>query len=117
MSRVSHSPGTTEAAMRGDPEAIMLPLKITQPEIRRYARRTCRSMNDVEDAVQETLWVLYRRVGRLQSVGAFSVWLFQIVRRTCLRLAKQHLGLPDDISSLDNDLQLSKRRIPNFAWI
>jgi RNA polymerase sigma factor (sigma-70 family) len=95
--------------MRGDPEAILVLLRMAQPDIRRYARRTCRSTSDVEDAVQETLWILYRRIGRLQSVGAFSVWLFQIVHRTCLRLARQHVGLPDDISSLDNDLQLSER--------
>lgn len=109
MSRPFPAPGTTEAAMSGDPDAILALLKMSQPDIRRYARRTCRSTSDVEDAVQELLWILYRRIGRLQNVGAFSVWLFQIVHRTCLRLAKQHLGLPDDISSLDNDLQLSKR--------
>jgi DNA-directed RNA polymerase specialized sigma24 family protein len=67
---------------------------MSQPDIRRYARRTCRSTSDVEDAVQESLWILYRRIGRLQNVGAFSAWIFQIVHRTCLRLAKQHLGLP-----------------------
>ena len=95
--------------MNGDPEAILALLKLAQPDIRRYARRACRSTNDVEDAVQESLWILYRRIGRLQKVGAFSYWLFQIVHRTCLRLARQHFGLADDISSLEDDLQLSKR--------
>jgi RNA polymerase sigma-70 factor (ECF subfamily) len=107
--RPSPCTSTTEAAISGDPDAILVLLKMSQPDIRRYARRTCRSTSDVEDAVQETLWILYRRIGRLQSAGAFSIWLFQIVHRTCLRLARQHFGLPDDISSLDNDLQLSKR--------
>lgn len=109
MSRPLSSPGSTEAAVRGDPGAILALLRTSQPDIRRYARRTCRSTSDVEDAVQETLWILYRRIGRLQNVGAFSIWLFQIVHRTCLRLARQHLGLPDDISTLEDDLQLSHR--------
>ena len=109
MSRPPSSSAMTQAAISGDPDAILALLKISQPDIRRYARRTCRSTSDVEDAVQETLWILYRRIGRLQNVGAFSAWLFQVVHRTCLRLARQHFGLPDDISSLDNDLQLSER--------
>lgn len=98
-----------EAAIGGDADAILTLLKMSQPDIRRYARRTCRTTSDVEDAVQETLWIVYSRIGRLQRAGAFSLWLFRIVHRTCLRLAKQHLGLPDDVSSLENDLQLSKR--------
>lgn len=53
MSRPFPAPGTTEAAMSGDPDAILALLKMSQPDIRRYARRTCRSTSDVEDAVQE----------------------------------------------------------------
>ena len=109
MSTAFSSLSTMEAAIGGDADAILTLLKKSQSDIRRYARRTCRTTSDVEDAVQETLWIVYRRIGRLQRAGAFSLWLFQIVHRTCLRLAKQHIGLPDDVSSFENDLQLSKR--------
>ena len=37
--------------------------------------------------MQETLIVLYRKVGSLREVGAISGWLFRIVNRYCLRLA------------------------------
>ena len=61
------------AASAGDRDAIAALLAAAQPDIRRYARRTCRTTSDVEDAVQETLFVLYRRLvllsHRPESVG------------------------------------------------
>src|SRR5215470_12761324 len=64
------------AASAGDRDAIAALLAAAQPDIRRYARRTCRTTSDVEDAVQETLFVLYRRLGMLRRVGSLSAWLF-----------------------------------------
>src|SRR5262252_978693 len=62
------------AASAGDRDAIAALLAAAQPDIRRYARRTCRTTSDVEDAVQETLFVLYRRLGMLRRVGSLSAW-------------------------------------------
>src|SRR5258708_9719306 len=58
------------AASAGDRDAIAALLAAAQPDIRRYARRTCRTTSDVEDAVQETLFVLYRRLGMLRRGGS-----------------------------------------------
>ncbi|MCA1360221.1 sigma-70 family RNA polymerase sigma factor [Bradyrhizobium sp. IC3069] len=64
-------------------------LETTQPDIRRYARATCRSSADAEDATQEALWILFRHVGTIRSLLALSAWLFSVVRRECLRLARR----------------------------
>lgn len=79
------------AARDGDSQAIHRLLAVAQPDIRRYARRTCAAA-DVEDAVQETLWVLYRRVGTLRVIASLSGWLFAVVRRECLRFAARLRG-------------------------
>jgi RNA polymerase sigma factor (sigma-70 family) len=76
-------------------------LTATQPDIRRYARRSCRA-SDVEDAVQEALTQVFRRFGSLRALDALSGWLVAIVHRECLRLAMKLAGrnlepdLPDD---------------------
>ncbi|OPY96285.1 RNA polymerase subunit sigma-24 [Bradyrhizobium sacchari] len=89
MSAVAISPNLFEAARLGDPEAIARLLETAQPDIRRYARATCRSSADAEDATQEALWILFRHVGTIRSLLAFSGWLFSVVRRECLRLARK----------------------------
>jgi RNA polymerase sigma factor (sigma-70 family) len=83
-----------ERAVAGDLGAIDEVLRQARADIRRYARRSCRSPSDAEDAVQETLIILYRRIGGLRQVVALSAWLARIVDRYCLRLARRLAGLP-----------------------
>ena len=78
-----------EAARLGDPAAILCVLEQAQPEIRRYARATCARPAEAEDAAQEALWLLFRHLGTIRSFVAFSGWLFSVVRRECLRLARK----------------------------
>lgn len=107
------------AAQAGSEEALSELLCVCRPQLRRYANRQCAS-DDVEEAVQDALWLLYRRVGALRAVGAFSAWLFQIIRRECLRRARKRpefvewdeqeiSGLPDDVGC-DEDLRIDLRR-------
>jgi hypothetical protein len=63
-----------EAARGGDADALVSLIAAAQPDIRRYAARNCRAA-DIDDAVQETLLLLYRRIGTLRAVTSFSAWL------------------------------------------
>ncbi|MDB5967534.1 MAG: polymerase subunit sigma-70, partial [Polaromonas sp.] len=45
-----------EAAQAGDAQAIEQLLGVCQPDLKRFARRTCASAEDAEDAVQLALW-------------------------------------------------------------
>ena len=96
------------AASGGDPQAIAALLSSAQTDIRRYARRTCRTTSDAEDAVQETMIILYRRVSALRQAAALSGWLFTIVQRQCLRLAGMLVGAPIDQEALALDRRLAE---------
>ncbi|QOZ53670.1 RNA polymerase sigma factor [Bradyrhizobium sp. CCBAU 53338] len=97
-----------EAARLGDIEAIAGLLETAQPDIRRYARATCRSSADAEDAAQEALWILFRHVGTIRSLLAMSAWLFSVVRRECLRLARK-AGLAPSIDDTEAEAALLSR--------
>jgi RNA polymerase sigma factor (sigma-70 family) len=94
------------AAQAGSEEALLELLQLCRPQLRRYANRECAS-DDIEEAVQDALWLLYRRVGALRTVGAFSAWLFQIVRRECLRRARKRHDFVEwderEVSSVADD--------------
>lgn len=89
-----------ESARLGNPEAIDTLLAVAQPDIRRYARMSCHAA-DAEDAVQETLWLLYRKVGTLRTLQSFAGWLFTVTRRECLRLARAFIGQGISFESVD----------------
>ena len=97
-----------EAARLGDPQAIARLLETAQPDIRRYARATCRSSADAEDATQEALWILFRHVGTIRSLLALSAWLFSVVRRECLRLARK-AGLAPAVDESEAEALLLSR--------
>lgn len=96
-----------EAARLGDQSALAELLALAQPAVRGYARRACRRTADVEDAMQEALIVLYRRIGGLRSAVAFSGWLMVIVDRICLRFARRML-LPVPASRADRVAELER---------
>lgn len=104
----SPSSALVAAASGGDPAAITALLSSVQSDIRRYARRTCRTSSDVEDAVQETLIILYRHVSALRQAAAISGWLFTVVHRECLRLAGVLLGVPVDHEAVALDQRLAQ---------
>ncbi|BCF88036.1 RNA polymerase sigma24 factor [Paraburkholderia largidicola] len=79
---------TVTAARSGDPAALERLLRLYQPDIRRYAQRHC-MISDVDDAVQEVLWIVSRKIGSVRALAAFSGWLFAVVRRECRRLGRR----------------------------
>jgi RNA polymerase sigma factor (sigma-70 family) len=104
------SPGMPElisAARAGDRSAMVRLLVAAQPDIRRYARVTCRQASDIDDAVQEALWLVYRRVGTLRVVTSFSAWLMMVVRRECQRIARRALGKTETIDSIADDARIA----------
>jgi len=92
-----------EAARLGDRQALVNVLEQAQPDIRRYARTACRTAADAEDAAQEALWLLFRHVGTIRALASLPAWLFSVVRRECLRLARR-AGLVTTIELESDDL-------------
>ena len=76
-----------DAARAGDRAALERVLARSRQDLRRYAERHC-AVNDVEDAVQESLFTASRRLADLRQLEAFASWLFRIVKRECNRMKR-----------------------------
>lgn len=72
------------AARSGDPRALERVLARSRQDLRRYAEYHC-PINDVEDAVQESLFTVSRKLMDLRQLECFASWLFRIVKRECNR--------------------------------
>ncbi|WP_380286155.1 RNA polymerase sigma factor [Kitasatospora purpeofusca] len=79
------------AAQDGDVEAIAALVSGAHPHVQRFARSLCATPEDAEDAAQEALIILYRKIGMLRATGALASWMFRIVRNECLRRARSVL--------------------------
>lgn len=79
--------GDLEAARMDDRLALERVLVKSRQNLRRYAEFHC-VINDVEDAVQESLLLVSRKLGDLRQLESFASWLFRIVKRECNRLKR-----------------------------
>jgi RNA polymerase sigma-70 factor (ECF subfamily) len=86
------------AAQRGDVEALTALVYGSYPHVHRFAHSLCATPQDAEDAAQEALIILYRKIGMLRASGALASWMFRIVRNECLRRARAllHRGPADE---------------------
>jgi RNA polymerase sigma factor (sigma-70 family) len=82
------------AAQQGDPRAIAILVSGSHEHVKRFARRLCATPEDAEDAAQEALIVLYRKIGTLRTAAALASWMFQIVRHECIRRTRVVLHRP-----------------------
>ena len=100
MSAGSDTSNLILAAQTGDPAALTRLLAVCQADARRYARKHCH-INDIDDAVQESLMIVSRKVKGLKVAVAFSSWLFIVIKRECRRLERlmfKHEPLMEDLA-------------------
>lgn len=91
--RASTDEQVVDAARRGDPDAIAELVTRSHKRVRRFAHLLCSTPEDAEEAAQDALIVLYRRIGTLRATAALGSWMFQVVRRECIRRSKIALRL------------------------
>ncbi len=79
--------GDLVSARDGDRSALERLLTHSRQDLRRYAEYHC-AINDIEDAVQESLILISRKLRDLRATEAFASWVFRIVKRECNRLKR-----------------------------
>ena len=92
------------AARDGDRAAMERLLAAYQPDVRRFARRTCRTSEDADDAVQHTLVQLSTQLGTFQGLARLTSWLFTIVKNECTRLLMRTRRVSRDDAALEHAL-------------
>lgn len=89
------------AAQQGDHRAIATLICDSHAHVQRFAHALCSTPEDAEDAAQEALIVLYRKIGTLRATAALGSWMFQIVRNECIRRSRITLRRPIDAGTVE----------------
>jgi RNA polymerase sigma-70 factor (ECF subfamily) len=93
------------AAQGGDVAALNRLVGAHRQGVYRYGLHVCRTTEDAEDAVQETLWAATRAIRNFRgAASSIASWMFTIVRRECLRLLEGHRRTPVTLGGGEDDL-------------
>jgi RNA polymerase sigma factor (sigma-70 family) len=106
------------AAQQGDPRAIATLVSGSHAHVRRFALTLCSNPEDAEDAAQEALIVLYRKIGTLRTAAALASWMFQIVRNECIRRSRLLLRTPISAAASEpsaEDVALARMEIERIV--
>jgi RNA polymerase sigma factor (sigma-70 family) len=93
------------AAQQGDPRAIATLLSGSHTHVQRFAHTLCATPEDAEDAAQEALIILYRKIGTLRAAAALASWMFQIVRNECIRRGRLALRRPISTATTESSAE------------
>src|SRR5262245_58819275 len=98
------------AAQLGDSKALEALLKCHRQAVYRYGLRYCKTSEDAEDAVQETLWAAARSLRTFRHASSVMTWLFTIVRNKCHRANRGRRGedLADWLPLIDDKAESSE---------
>ncbi len=82
------------AAQQGDQRAITTLVSGSHVHVQHFAHTLCSTPEDAEDAAQEALIVLFRKIGTLRTTAALASWMFSIVRNECVRRSRLRFTRP-----------------------
>jgi RNA polymerase sigma-70 factor (ECF subfamily) len=89
------------AARTGDRDAVEALVVRHQPQVYRFALKTCADVESAKDVLQETLLALARSVESFRGEAALSTWLYTVARNGCLRRRRRSKFAPVREESLE----------------
>lgn len=87
-------------AQSGDRDAFDALLRDIAPVLLRYVTRVTGDAALADDAVQETLIAIVRKISWLHDASLFRAWAYRIASREAFRLLKKHRRYTDPVDEL-----------------
>jgi RNA polymerase sigma-70 factor (ECF subfamily) len=98
-----------DALRREDPEAPELLVQAYGDRVYRLALRITGSREDAEEAAQDALWTVARKIDTFKGDAAFGSWLYRVAANAAYqkvrsrRSKSREIGLEDVLPALDHD--------------
>jgi len=94
-------------------------LESLKPELTYYCYRMLGSIDDADDAVQETWIRIWQKSDTFRQESSYKTWVYRIASNICLdklRGAKRR-ALPVDLSDPANSIIAPNETLPNSTWV
>ena len=105
-----------ERSLKGDQEAYTELVKSIQVEMYRIANSQLNNIDDVNDAIQETIIHSYDKLHTLRDFTYFKTWIIRILINECNnihRKRKRELGLFNKLSNSSDMVYSTEKEIQN----
>ena len=86
-------------AIQGDKEAFTLVILEYEQELYKIAKMRLKSDDDICEAIQNTMILAYKHIGKVKQVEYFKTWIVRILMNECKKTYKRQnkfLSIEDD---------------------
>lgn len=87
----------TARAQLGDRTALERLLRALSPGLRSHLSFLLAESSDVDDVLQDVLWIMVRRLGTLHDAPLVRAWAYRIATREARRLLRRSSRTPVDV--------------------
>ncbi|MCA9726607.1 MAG: sigma-70 family RNA polymerase sigma factor [Candidatus Eisenbacteria bacterium] len=108
-----------EAACSGDGEAFGRLAEPFRRELQAHCYRMLGSVQDAEDALQDSLLRAWKGIGAFERRSSVRTWLYAIATRRCLDLAVKRRPrlLPADLGPASSHVLIDDRPVRDIPWL
>jgi RNA polymerase sigma-70 factor (ECF subfamily) len=107
------------AARHGDRDAFTSLVAPIRPALHAHCYRMLGSIEDADDATQDTLLRAWRGLGAFEGRSSVRTWLFTIATRVCLDMSasRGRRALPMDLSPASSHVMLDSAPATETRWL
>jgi RNA polymerase sigma-70 factor (ECF subfamily) len=105
-----------EAARAGDEEAFRALIEPHRERVQAHCRGMLNSVQDAEDALQETLLRAWRGLGSFRGRSTIGSWLYKIATNACLRILEKRKERPLELDAELTEQVSDPRPTPDAGY-
>lgn len=106
--------GLVELAKYGDKEAFTELIYSIRHDMYKIARLRLSCMDDIEDAIQETMLEAFKSIKSLKKIENFKCWILKILINRCNKIYKKRKRYNISFEDLDFEKYLISNQIENY---
>ncbi len=98
-----------EKAKKGDKEAFTDLILKNQVKLYKIAKTRLKNEVDIEDVIQETMLILYTKLGKLKDNTKFEIWLYRILINQCNNQYRKSKVKLVSLDAIENQKEYSQK--------
>ena len=104
-------------AKNGEIQALEELIHMYELKLYKTARTMLECEDDINEAVQQTIILVYKNINQLKNEKSFGAWMIKILVNQCKNILKQNSKRNKKIMDLDENLEIPVAEKEDYSFV